>query len=86
MGKNRSPGLVFELPAHSTEWSGRQGDPVGRPPGRPWPPFGPARAALQIGADRPVTGPRFLSWLVYGSYMARIWHCPCTALPVRGPA
>eukprot|EP00964_Phaeocystis_antarctica_P045977 scaffold26511_cov64-Phaeocystis_antarctica.AAC.4 len=47
-------GLVFELPAHSTEWSGRQGGPVGRPPGRPWPPFGPARAALRA-ALRPAT-------------------------------
>eukprot|EP00964_Phaeocystis_antarctica_P086558 scaffold54835_cov60-Phaeocystis_antarctica.AAC.1 len=45
--QEKSPGLGFELPAHSTEWSGRQGGPVGRPPGRPWPPFGPARAALR---------------------------------------
>ena len=50
MGKKRSPELVFELPAHSTEWSGRQGGPVGRPPGRPWPPFGPALAALRAAA------------------------------------
>ena len=46
MGKNRSPEPVFELPAHFTEWSGREGGPVGRPLARPWPPFGPARAGL----------------------------------------
>jgi hypothetical protein len=28
--KNRSPEPVFELPAHFTEWSGREGGPVGR--------------------------------------------------------
>jgi hypothetical protein len=31
MGKNRSPERVFELPAHFTEWSGREGGPVGYP-------------------------------------------------------
>jgi hypothetical protein len=44
MGKNRSPEPVFELPAHFTEWSGREGGPVGRPLARLWPPF--ARAGL----------------------------------------
>ena len=47
MGKNRSPEPVFELPAHFTEWSGREGGPVGRPLARLWPPFGRARAALR---------------------------------------
>ena len=44
MGKNRSPEPVFELPAHFTEWSGREGGPVARPLARLWPPF--ARAGL----------------------------------------
>ena len=47
IGKNRSPEPVFELPAHFTEWSGREGGPVGRPLARLWPPFGRARAALR---------------------------------------
>ena len=47
MGTNRSPEPDFELPAHFTEWSGREGGPVGRPLARLWPPFGRARAALR---------------------------------------
>jgi hypothetical protein len=53
MVKNRSPEPVFELPAHFTEWSGREGGPVGRPLARPWPPFGPTLAALPPGPGGP---------------------------------
>ena len=62
MGKNRSPEPVFELPAHFTEWSGREGGPVGRPLARLWLPFGRARAALQAATcpeGRPERRPFF---------------------------